>query len=959
MVRKGQKKTHTEAAAGIAGLIKVVLALKHQLIPSHLHFTRLNPHIDFGKCDVQIPTKSLPWPTFDESPRRGAVSSFGFSGTNAHVVIEEGPGCVLSAQQAKPYYLLALSAKHPDSLKQRLEDLHGHLKDHADLPLEAIAYTLNVGRNHFDYRCAFVVSSIEELQDALEEIKQGKKPNHYLIAKDKISTEQEPIFEEILGRVLEELPEKKSEPSTYYKKLLSLADLYIKGYNIDWEVLHQREAKQRISLPTYPFLKKSYWINQKEIKGGIETISRTTSLHPLLDANVSTLEAQCFTKVFTEQEFYLADHQVNNDILLPGAVYLEMARAAGELALPHQSILGFSNIGWLRPLKVDHKPQMAKIKIYSLDSEVRFEVITEPREDSGDSSKSVIHAQGTIRYAAKGQTSPELIRLDVEGIKAGCSKKQSKDNIYAVLKSKGLVYGAGFQTIEELWYNDTETLAKLCLPPHLDHNQQWGLHPSLMEGALQASMNFIGEKSTSPYLLFSVEDLDIYMKVPGTHTSYYAYLQKEEHNRFHVALLDEKGLVCFKLRNVMVQPLEATPSVQVSETATLIYTIKKIITESLKIDISILEESNNIGDIGIDSIVFMEILKNIKKELNLDNIFLSEFAGINTISSLINFVVNKYNKTQTQTYSETNPVMIKNEGIKDDTISKYRKVFLNYDQIKTSVLKTSNNMNIEVIKAGSGYPLVLLPPLDSISTAWRYQILEFSKSYEVISLHYPGYGRSSYRRDLANLDQISDDIMEILDKLGINSSINLVGWSLGGLISQILAAKYPDMLNTLSLVNTTFKLEEDNELENIYNLMKMLREDFESNSYRLKDKSNKDTITINHLRDLRPHEVSMQYFKNVFEFDSREKLSLIKTPTLIISGVDDKATPPKYAEYINTCIKNSQHHSLKGGGHYIPLFNSQYFNEMLSKFLTTHTIRLERNAGDHARQAKDIPALGF
>ncbi|WP_051908584.1 GNAT family N-acetyltransferase [Candidatus Odyssella acanthamoebae] len=265
----GSAKTnigHTEAAAGIAGLIKVVLALKHQLIPPHLHFTRLNPHIDFGKCDVQIPTQPLPWPTFDESPRRGAVSSFGFSGTNAHVVIEEGPGYILSTQQAKPYYLLALSAKHPNSLKQQLEDLHSHLKGHANLPLEAIAYTLNMGRNHFDYRCAFVVSSIEELQGALEEIKQGKKPNHYLIAKDKISMEQEPIFEEILGRVLEELPEKKSEPSTYYKKLLTLADLYIKGYSIDWEVLHQGEAKQRISLPTYPFLKERYWIEHPQTK---------------------------------------------------------------------------------------------------------------------------------------------------------------------------------------------------------------------------------------------------------------------------------------------------------------------------------------------------------------------------------------------------------------------------------------------------------------------------------------------------------------------------------------------------------------------------------------------------------------------------------------------------------------------------------------------------------------------
>src|SRR5205823_5693840 len=103
------------------------------LIPPHLHFTHLNPHIEFGESNLRIPTEPQSWATYNNYSRRAAVSSFGFSGTNAHVVIEEGPEYVLSKQQTKPYYLLTLSAKHPDSLKQRIEDLRNYLKENPEL----------------------------------------------------------------------------------------------------------------------------------------------------------------------------------------------------------------------------------------------------------------------------------------------------------------------------------------------------------------------------------------------------------------------------------------------------------------------------------------------------------------------------------------------------------------------------------------------------------------------------------------------------------------------------------------------------------------------------------------------------------------------------------------------------------------------------------------------------------
>ncbi len=114
---------HLESAAGIVALTKVLLQLKHkQLVPS-IHSETLNPHIDFTQTPFYVQQAVSEWKTKNNLPRRAGISSFGAGGSNAHVIVEEGPEQMLSTQQTKPYYLITLSAKHPDSLAQKVEDL--------------------------------------------------------------------------------------------------------------------------------------------------------------------------------------------------------------------------------------------------------------------------------------------------------------------------------------------------------------------------------------------------------------------------------------------------------------------------------------------------------------------------------------------------------------------------------------------------------------------------------------------------------------------------------------------------------------------------------------------------------------------------------------------------------------------------------------------------------------------
>ncbi len=158
---------HLEATAGVAGLIKTVLSLQHETIPAHLHFTQMNPHIDWGQLPVTIPVAAQSWKR-ETQPRVAGVSSFGFSGTNAHVILEEAPVYAQAevVEYDRPVYLLPLSARTPDALKQTIASYREHL-DQADTPLADICYTASAGRTHFPVRATYQASNAAAMRQAL------------------------------------------------------------------------------------------------------------------------------------------------------------------------------------------------------------------------------------------------------------------------------------------------------------------------------------------------------------------------------------------------------------------------------------------------------------------------------------------------------------------------------------------------------------------------------------------------------------------------------------------------------------------------------------------------------------------------------------------------------------------------------------------------------------------------
>jgi acyl transferase domain-containing protein/NADP-dependent 3-hydroxy acid dehydrogenase YdfG/acyl carrier protein len=216
---------HTIMTAGIAGVFKSLLAMRHGKIPASPHVRELNRHLNLDDSPFYVNTRLREWQRPAGHPRRAGVSAFGFSGTNAHVVLEEAPPRPAATGTGGPH-LFPLSARDPEALRRRVDDLLAWLETAGpDAPLADVAYTLAVGRTHFAHRTAVVATTAAELADALR----GTGP--------------------------------AAHTGNGAADLHAAAARYLAGGDFDWAELYPGGGHHgRVSLPAYPFAGERYWI---------------------------------------------------------------------------------------------------------------------------------------------------------------------------------------------------------------------------------------------------------------------------------------------------------------------------------------------------------------------------------------------------------------------------------------------------------------------------------------------------------------------------------------------------------------------------------------------------------------------------------------------------------------------------------------------------------------------------
>jgi acyl transferase domain-containing protein/NADP-dependent 3-hydroxy acid dehydrogenase YdfG/acyl carrier protein len=246
---------HLEAAAGIAGLIKVLLAMAHRTLPGLLHLERLNPRIRLDGSPFYLVERPEPWRAPDDGVRRAGISSFGFGGVNAHVVVEEPPPLEARLERAPAAQVIVLSARTPDRLRAYAADLLAERAswDSGGASIADIAFTLQ-RREAMEERVAFVVESSARLAAALAELARGDAARVVYgnttqgaarIAPFLPDGDRRAVFEAWLaGRDLDQL-----------------MALWVAGLPVDWAALHDAATRPRlIALPSYPFERRRYWL---------------------------------------------------------------------------------------------------------------------------------------------------------------------------------------------------------------------------------------------------------------------------------------------------------------------------------------------------------------------------------------------------------------------------------------------------------------------------------------------------------------------------------------------------------------------------------------------------------------------------------------------------------------------------------------------------------------------------
>ncbi|WP_176560100.1 non-ribosomal peptide synthetase [Brevibacillus dissolubilis] len=337
---------HLDHAAGIAGLLKAVLCLKHSMLPPTVHFQNPNSNIDFLQSPVYVNNELAYWEA-EGGPRRCGVSAFGMSGTNCHVVLEEAPevekewttvqGAELAMELEKPLHWFSLSAKTELSLWNMVEKYKQFVELDSTWSLADLCYTAHTGREHFGYRLALIAGSEEEFVKKirgldLERLKQGGLEDVYY--SHAVEQKQTGGAEERTqtGDVLRDRQHgDEEELVSDLESVRAFCIRYVQGEQLDWHGLYRGQQRWRVPLPTYAFERKRCWIEDRTGDGyGITSMME----------NTGSTDA-CFHAVDTARLSKPQRHQVT----LTGESTREYTTVELAVAQIWGEVLGYTEIG--------------------------------------------------------------------------------------------------------------------------------------------------------------------------------------------------------------------------------------------------------------------------------------------------------------------------------------------------------------------------------------------------------------------------------------------------------------------------------------------------------------------------------------------------------------------------------------------------------------------------------------
>ncbi|MFT5083576.1 MAG: acyl transferase domain-containing protein/tryptophanase/acyl carrier protein, partial [Lentisphaeria bacterium] len=349
----------------------------------------------------------------------------------------------------------------------------------------------------------------------------------------------------------------------------TLAQYWVSGAKIEWADFGGFFDKSiiTVSLPTYPFLRKRYWVDvvgngvkssDTELSTRARASGDTPVLHPLIHENISSFAKQCFRSKFTGEEFFFTDHIVGGSPILPGSAYIEMVRYCLDNSLQECEKLSFENIVFKEPLRSTCLKELDVHTTLFADLEnenaFSFEVVSIAFDEP-----TRVHAQGQVLVGGQFiHSDPQP--LDLKAIKSRCNDVKESTEVYAKFSEMGFSYGPKFSVINAIYFNDSEALAKLALADVIDSlDDVFTIHPGMLDGALQSLVPLLADSTI--YVPFNIGKLTVTHKIPKR---VYAYAKMQTHTTekspqflsFDVTLCDDNGRVLLSVKDIVYRALK-------------------------------------------------------------------------------------------------------------------------------------------------------------------------------------------------------------------------------------------------------------------------------------------------------------------------------------------------------------------------------------------------------------------
>lgn len=536
---------HMVGASGVASLIKVVKSMEHKELPPTLNFQSPNPYINFVDGPLYVNDTRMPWNT-DGAPRRAAISSFGFSRTNCHMVVEEPPALKRSEVRQR-YYCLTISAQNEHVLDTYIRR-YAEFMDEEVWTLPELCYTSNIGRGHYECRVMIIAQTEAELRTGLSALLPGYKNNstneqpkifrggYTIVSEKKQQLEPGEISKHELSRLREEAMKRLryfiDNGASDRALLEEIGELYIRGANLDWEVYHAEERRHSIPAPTYPFQSIRCWAEPKisNVKGWMQE-----SLHPLVQQR-HTLSSDAVyyeTTLNVAEHWVLSDHRIKGRAVLPGTCYLEMVRFAAQKELQVQG-LEFQDVFFLIPLLVEDEQEcLLRLVFSSSTSTGMLNFAVSSLTDSGD---WVTHVEGKVSgIELEPQTVQDAINLQ-EFIS---NADKMTVPLFDEYDNRVFTFGPHWDTVRSVWHLHTDALARLQLREELQHELDvYGLHPSIMDNAV----NLTSQDTGDTFLPFMYKKIRFYAPITRDVYSHIRLKQQAgETMTYDIALLSPEG----------------------------------------------------------------------------------------------------------------------------------------------------------------------------------------------------------------------------------------------------------------------------------------------------------------------------------------------------------------------------------------------------------------------------------